>query len=151
MSGTSEEPDLISSTLRSANCCCSQDLMNREKRDKIPSMQVSFIDAICTQLYEVHRCCFPCSHFIVTMSLGIQWWVMSLEIQNIQIQHLHVITLPLFGAKQKHQIRNHCFRPLKFILVVLAHSLIIKNNDTNNILIIIIYEIMYFTLTIVLV
>lgn len=27
--------------------------MNREKRDKIPSMQVSFIDAICTQLYEV--------------------------------------------------------------------------------------------------
>lgn len=30
-----------------------QDLMNREKRDKIPSMQVSFIDAICTQLYEV--------------------------------------------------------------------------------------------------
>lgn len=29
-----------------------QDLMNREKRDKIPSMQVSFIDAICVQLYE---------------------------------------------------------------------------------------------------
>ncbi|XP_029381998.1 cGMP-specific 3',5'-cyclic phosphodiesterase isoform X3 [Echeneis naucrates] len=28
------------------------DLMNRDKRDKIPSMQVSFIDAICTQLYE---------------------------------------------------------------------------------------------------
>nr|XP_020450522.1 cGMP-specific 3',5'-cyclic phosphodiesterase isoform X2 [Monopterus albus] len=28
------------------------DLMNREKRDKIPSMQVSFIDAICIQLYE---------------------------------------------------------------------------------------------------
>uniref|UniRef100_A0AAR2IZD3 Phosphodiesterase n=1 Tax=Pygocentrus nattereri TaxID=42514 RepID=A0AAR2IZD3_PYGNA len=28
------------------------DLMNREKRDKIPTMQVSFIDAICTQLYE---------------------------------------------------------------------------------------------------
>uniref|UniRef100_A0A674N5E8 Phosphodiesterase n=1 Tax=Takifugu rubripes TaxID=31033 RepID=A0A674N5E8_TAKRU len=28
------------------------DLMNREKKDKIPSMQVSFIDAICTQLYE---------------------------------------------------------------------------------------------------
>lgn len=26
--------------------------MNREKRDKIPSMQVSFIDAICVQLYE---------------------------------------------------------------------------------------------------
>lgn len=30
-----------------------QDLMNRDKQDKIPSMQVSFIDAICTQLYEV--------------------------------------------------------------------------------------------------
>lgn len=30
-----------------------QDLMNREKRDQIPSMQVSFIDAICTQLYQV--------------------------------------------------------------------------------------------------
>ncbi|CAF95364.1 unnamed protein product, partial [Tetraodon nigroviridis] len=28
------------------------DLMNREKKDKIPSMQVSFIDAICTQLYQ---------------------------------------------------------------------------------------------------
>ncbi|KAM4611446.1 cGMP-specific 3',5'-cyclic phosphodiesterase [Polymixia lowei] len=28
------------------------DLMNREKRDKIPSMQVSFIDGICIQLYE---------------------------------------------------------------------------------------------------
>uniref|UniRef100_A0A673FX86 Phosphodiesterase n=1 Tax=Sinocyclocheilus rhinocerous TaxID=307959 RepID=A0A673FX86_9TELE len=28
------------------------DLMNREKQDKIPSMQVSFIDAICAQLYE---------------------------------------------------------------------------------------------------
>lgn len=27
--------------------------MNREKKDKIPSMQVSFIDAICTQLYQV--------------------------------------------------------------------------------------------------
>lgn len=31
-----------------------KDLMNREKRDQIPSMQVSFIDAICTQLYEVN-------------------------------------------------------------------------------------------------
>lgn len=27
--------------------------MNREKKDKIPSMQVSFIDAICIQLYQV--------------------------------------------------------------------------------------------------
>ncbi|XP_057712258.1 cGMP-specific 3',5'-cyclic phosphodiesterase [Corythoichthys intestinalis] len=39
------------------------DLMNREKRDKIPSMQVSFIDAICTRLYEtlvgMSDCCSP--------------------------------------------------------------------------------------------
>ncbi|GCB83074.1 hypothetical protein scyTo_0023903, partial [Scyliorhinus torazame] len=28
------------------------DLMNREKRDQIPSMQVGFIDAICIKLYE---------------------------------------------------------------------------------------------------
>ncbi|XP_053272754.1 cGMP-specific 3',5'-cyclic phosphodiesterase isoform X2 [Pleuronectes platessa] len=39
------------------------DLMNREKRDKIPSMQVSFIDAICIQLYEtlagMSECCSP--------------------------------------------------------------------------------------------
>ncbi|XP_067307087.1 cGMP-specific 3',5'-cyclic phosphodiesterase isoform X1 [Pseudorasbora parva] len=39
------------------------DLMNREKQDKIPSMQVSFIDAICTQLYEaltgLSDCCSP--------------------------------------------------------------------------------------------
>lgn len=32
---------------------CFQDLMNREKKNKIPSMQVGFIDAICLQLYEV--------------------------------------------------------------------------------------------------
>lgn len=30
-----------------------QDLMNREKKNKIPSMQVGFIDAVCLQLYEV--------------------------------------------------------------------------------------------------
>ncbi|XP_030047651.1 cGMP-specific 3',5'-cyclic phosphodiesterase isoform X2 [Microcaecilia unicolor] len=39
------------------------DLMNREKKDKIPSMQVGFIDAICIQLYEaltqVSEACFP--------------------------------------------------------------------------------------------
>lgn len=29
--------------------------MNREKKNKIPSMQVGFIDAVCLQLYEV-RC-----------------------------------------------------------------------------------------------
>uniref|UniRef100_A0A8C9NWT2 Phosphodiesterase n=1 Tax=Spermophilus dauricus TaxID=99837 RepID=A0A8C9NWT2_SPEDA len=29
------------------------DLMNREKKNKIPSMQVGFIDAVCLQLYEV--------------------------------------------------------------------------------------------------
>uniref|UniRef100_A0A2K6GQZ8 Phosphodiesterase n=1 Tax=Propithecus coquereli TaxID=379532 RepID=A0A2K6GQZ8_PROCO len=39
------------------------DLMNREKKNKIPSMQVGFIDAICLQLYEalthVSEGCFP--------------------------------------------------------------------------------------------
>uniref|UniRef100_A0A8C0NLQ4 Phosphodiesterase n=2 Tax=Canis lupus familiaris TaxID=9615 RepID=A0A8C0NLQ4_CANLF len=39
------------------------DLMNREKKNKIPSMQVGFIDAICLQLYEalthVSEDCFP--------------------------------------------------------------------------------------------
>lgn len=34
-------------------CVYFQDLMNREKKNKIPSMQVGFIDAICLQLYEV--------------------------------------------------------------------------------------------------
>ncbi|KAI4572684.1 hypothetical protein MJT46_019555, partial [Ovis ammon polii x Ovis aries] len=42
---------------------CFQDLMNREKKNKIPSMQVGFIDAICLQLYEalthVSEDCFP--------------------------------------------------------------------------------------------
>lgn len=43
--------------------------MNREKKDKIPSMQVSFIDAICTQLYQVRGgegggpASCPCSRF----------------------------------------------------------------------------------------
>ncbi|XP_066090038.1 cGMP-specific 3',5'-cyclic phosphodiesterase isoform X1 [Saccopteryx bilineata] len=39
------------------------DLMNREKKNKIPSMQVGFIDAICLQLYEalthISQDCFP--------------------------------------------------------------------------------------------
>uniref|UniRef100_A0A8C2QL05 Phosphodiesterase n=1 Tax=Cricetulus griseus TaxID=10029 RepID=A0A8C2QL05_CRIGR len=39
------------------------DLMNREKKNKIPSMQVGFIDAICLQLYEalthVSEDCLP--------------------------------------------------------------------------------------------
>lgn len=42
--------------------------MNREKKDKIPSMQVSFIDAICIQLYQVRGgwggpASCPCSSF----------------------------------------------------------------------------------------
>ncbi|RMC13542.1 hypothetical protein DUI87_08618 [Hirundo rustica rustica] len=40
-----------------------QDLMNREKKNKIPSMQVGFIDAVCLQLYEalthVSEACSP--------------------------------------------------------------------------------------------
>uniref|UniRef100_A0A8C3VIR6 Phosphodiesterase n=1 Tax=Catharus ustulatus TaxID=91951 RepID=A0A8C3VIR6_CATUS len=39
------------------------DLMNREKKNKIPSMQVGFIDAVCLQLYEalthVSEACSP--------------------------------------------------------------------------------------------
>ncbi|XP_053317405.1 cGMP-specific 3',5'-cyclic phosphodiesterase isoform X2 [Spea bombifrons] len=39
------------------------DLMNRDKKDKVPSMQVGFIDAICLELYEaltqVSESCFP--------------------------------------------------------------------------------------------
>uniref|UniRef100_A0A2D4IYF5 PDEase domain-containing protein n=1 Tax=Micrurus lemniscatus lemniscatus TaxID=129467 RepID=A0A2D4IYF5_MICLE len=39
------------------------DLMNREKKNKIPSMQVGFIDAICLQLYEaltyISEACYP--------------------------------------------------------------------------------------------
>ncbi|XP_073197106.1 cGMP-specific 3',5'-cyclic phosphodiesterase isoform X5 [Lepidochelys kempii] len=39
------------------------DLMNREKKNKIPSMQVGFIDAICLELYEalthVSEACYP--------------------------------------------------------------------------------------------
>ncbi|XP_054846523.1 cGMP-specific 3',5'-cyclic phosphodiesterase isoform X1 [Eublepharis macularius] len=39
------------------------DLMNREKKNKIPSMQVGFIDAICLQLYEalvhISEACSP--------------------------------------------------------------------------------------------
>lgn len=42
--------------------------MNREKSDKIPSMQVSFIDAICTQLYEVIDSDFIWSFIIVSAS-----------------------------------------------------------------------------------
>lgn len=33
--------------------------MNREKKNKIPSMQVGFIDAICLQLYEVRVRALP--------------------------------------------------------------------------------------------
>lgn len=50
-------------SVNAAQCVflCSQDLMNREKKNKIPSMQVGFIDAICLQLYEVFiRKPLPC-------------------------------------------------------------------------------------------
>ena len=30
-----------------------QDMMNREKKDQLPAMQVSFIDSICLPVYEV--------------------------------------------------------------------------------------------------
>ena len=31
-----------------------QDLMNREKEDELPLMQVGFIDSICLPIYEVY-------------------------------------------------------------------------------------------------
>jgi len=32
---------------------CFQDMMNREKEDQLPAMQVAFIDSICMPIYEV--------------------------------------------------------------------------------------------------
>lgn len=32
---------------------CFQDLMNRDKEDELPAMQVKFIDTICLPIYEV--------------------------------------------------------------------------------------------------
>lgn len=32
---------------------CLQDIMNREKEDQLPLMQVGFIDSICLPIYEV--------------------------------------------------------------------------------------------------
>lgn len=44
--------------------------MNREKKNKIPSMQVGFIDAVCLQLYEV-------------------WWVPKKELQVSKTRTAH--------------------------------------------------------------
>lgn len=33
-----------------------QDIMNREKEDQLPLMQVGFIDSICLPIYEVNMC-----------------------------------------------------------------------------------------------
>lgn len=34
----------------------SQDIMNREKEDELPEMQVNFIDSICLPIYQVIVC-----------------------------------------------------------------------------------------------
>lgn len=36
-----------------ALCYVFQDIMNREKEDELPMMQVGFIDSICMPIYEV--------------------------------------------------------------------------------------------------
>lgn len=35
-----------------------QDIMNREKEDQLPLMQVGFIDSICLPIYEVGSICY---------------------------------------------------------------------------------------------
>ena len=35
------------------NYCYFQDIMNRDKEDQLPAMQVKFIDSICLPIYEV--------------------------------------------------------------------------------------------------
>jgi hypothetical protein len=32
------------------------DMMNREKKDELPSMQIQFIDSICMPVYQVSVC-----------------------------------------------------------------------------------------------
>uniref|UniRef100_A0A3P8Y6N9 Phosphodiesterase n=1 Tax=Esox lucius TaxID=8010 RepID=A0A3P8Y6N9_ESOLU len=62
------------------------DLMNREKRDKIPSMQVSFIDAICTQLYEtLAGMSESCSPLLEGCQRNRQNWKVLAEQENTQI------------------------------------------------------------------
>ena len=34
-------------------CCCFQPMMDRDKKDELPIMQVGFIDAICLPVYKV--------------------------------------------------------------------------------------------------
>ena len=43
-----------------------QDMMDRDKKDQLPKMQVGFIDAICTPVYEV---CVSCSVYLQTVYL----------------------------------------------------------------------------------
>ncbi|XP_036306281.2 cGMP-specific 3',5'-cyclic phosphodiesterase isoform X1 [Pipistrellus kuhlii] len=59
------------------------DLMNREKKNKIPSMQVGFIDAICLQLYEALACVSPdCSPLLDGCRHNRQKWQALAEQQD---------------------------------------------------------------------
>lgn len=60
--------------------------MNREKKNKIPSMQVGFIDAICLQLYEV----FTVRYWIAELRLCYESNLKHIEETNAR----HVVLLP---------------------------------------------------------
>lgn len=60
------------------------DMMNREKKDKLPQMQVGFIDSICLPVYEVFAKLSP---ELKTLLDGVQenrhnWQVLAGEAQN---------------------------------------------------------------------
>ena len=39
-----------------------QDLMNRDRKDRLPEMQVDFIDSVCSELYKVSDNTAYCGH-----------------------------------------------------------------------------------------
>ena len=43
------------------------DMMNREKKDELPSMQVGFIDSICMPVYEVKWLYHFCIYILLTI------------------------------------------------------------------------------------
>lgn len=61
--------------------------MNREKRDKIPSMQVSFIDAICIQLYEVIQPIWLVVARFFVCRKNCVWWIASRLVANKNGEH----------------------------------------------------------------
>lgn len=76
--------------------------MNRDKRDKIPSMQVSFIDAICTQLYEV----IPPILLTSTSEISLEKTLYQIAEKGIFLKAMvkiyHIISYLLENAVQKY-------------------------------------------------